>query len=70
MFTKKKAQNLKSSYLYYFKEKKSWNLICKFEYGFSVASCKKKKKTTQFLISRKKGILYFLVILGELLKCL
>ena len=42
-FGKKKNQNLKSSYLPYFMEKKSWYLKCKLKYGFSKVLCKKKQ---------------------------
>ena len=42
MFGKKKTQHLKSSYLRYFMEKKSWNLKCKFKYDFSIVLYKKK----------------------------
>ena len=50
----KKNQNLKSSYLLYFMGKKSWNLKCKFRYGFFIALSKKKQC---FFISSQKGIL-------------
>ena len=51
MFGKKKTQNLKSSYLHYFMEKKSWNLKYKFKYGFSIVLCKK----TAFFDFMQKG---------------
>ena len=51
MFGKKKTQNLKSSYLCYFMEKKSWNLKCKFKDGFSIVLY---KKTVFFDFMQKK----------------
>ena len=47
----KKTQNLKSSYLLYFMGKKSWNLKCKFRYGFFIALS---KKNSVFLFQAKK----------------
>ena len=51
MFGKKNTQKLKSSYVRYFMEKKSWNLKYQFKYGFSIVLC---KKTAFFDFLQKK----------------
>ena len=56
MFRKKKNLRLKIFISSLFHGKKSWNLMCKFKYGFSIALCK--KKTAFFDFKKKKKVFW------------
>ena len=55
---KEKNPKLKIFISSLFQGKKSWNLKCKFKYGFSIALC---NKNNVFWFQEKKGILWFLL---------